>query len=213
MTNQRWLLAPRMSHATTGNLAGWMPGRPRQRHRVYPPTAGPASQQRVSALGAHHVIDYHDEGWPGQVRAITGGRGVAAAVDAAPAGAASRSWRLPTAGVWRPSPQTRQASSVASRCPASTSAHTATGFVSSRSSSAMGSCLFPSPPATASPMPQRRSRWQPAATPPELLSSCREPMTGGTPDRCSRATAPGWPRRTSTNSASNSGRRRGPRQP
>jgi NADPH:quinone reductase-like Zn-dependent oxidoreductase len=51
-------------------------------------TAGPASQERVSALGARHVIDYHDEGWPEQVRAITEGRGVAAAVNAAPAGAA-----------------------------------------------------------------------------------------------------------------------------
>lgn len=47
-------------------------------------TAGPASRQRVSALGAHHVIDYHDRDWPDQVRAITGGRGVAAAVNAAP---------------------------------------------------------------------------------------------------------------------------------
>src|SRR5215831_9771453 len=42
-------------------------------------TAGPASQQRVRALGAHQVIDYHDQEWPEQVRAITG-HGVAAAV-------------------------------------------------------------------------------------------------------------------------------------
>src|SRR5436190_1783709 len=34
-------------------------------------TAGPSSQQRVSARGARHVIDYHDPDWPGQVRAIT----------------------------------------------------------------------------------------------------------------------------------------------
>jgi len=52
-------------------------------------TAGPASQQRVSALGARQVIDYHDQEWPEQVRAITGRRGVAAAVNAAPGGAAS----------------------------------------------------------------------------------------------------------------------------
>jgi NADPH:quinone reductase-like Zn-dependent oxidoreductase len=52
-------------------------------------TAGPSSQQRVSALGARHVIDYHDHEWPGQVRAITGGRGVAAVANAAPGGAAS----------------------------------------------------------------------------------------------------------------------------
>jgi Alcohol dehydrogenase GroES-like domain len=38
-------------------------------------TAGPSSRQRVSALGARHVIDYHDQDWPEQARAITGGRG------------------------------------------------------------------------------------------------------------------------------------------
>jgi len=27
-------------------------------------TAGPSSRQRVSALGARHVIDYHDQDWP-----------------------------------------------------------------------------------------------------------------------------------------------------
>ena len=52
-------------------------------------TAGPASQQRVSALGAHQVIDYHDQEWPEQVREITGRHGVAAAVNAARGGAAS----------------------------------------------------------------------------------------------------------------------------
>jgi NADPH:quinone reductase-like Zn-dependent oxidoreductase len=52
-------------------------------------TAGPASQQRVSTLGARHVIDYHDQDWPEQVRAITGRHGVAAAANAAPGGAAS----------------------------------------------------------------------------------------------------------------------------
>ena len=41
-------------------------------------TAGPSGRQRVSALGARHVIDYHDQDWPEQVRAITGGWGVAA---------------------------------------------------------------------------------------------------------------------------------------
>jgi NADPH:quinone reductase-like Zn-dependent oxidoreductase len=51
-------------------------------------TAGQASRQRVSALGAHHVVDYHDRDWPEQVRAITGGRGVAAAVNAVPGCAA-----------------------------------------------------------------------------------------------------------------------------
>jgi NADPH:quinone reductase-like Zn-dependent oxidoreductase len=52
-------------------------------------TAGPASQQRVSALGARQVIDYQKQEWPEQVRAITGGHGVEAAVNAASGGAAS----------------------------------------------------------------------------------------------------------------------------
>jgi NADPH:quinone reductase-like Zn-dependent oxidoreductase len=52
-------------------------------------TAGTSSQQRVSALGAAHVLDYHDREWPEQVRGITGGRGVAAAASAVPSGAAS----------------------------------------------------------------------------------------------------------------------------
>jgi NADPH:quinone reductase-like Zn-dependent oxidoreductase len=52
-------------------------------------TAGPASQQQVAALGARHIIDYHDQDWPDQVRAITGRHGAAAAANAAPGGAAS----------------------------------------------------------------------------------------------------------------------------
>jgi NADPH:quinone reductase-like Zn-dependent oxidoreductase len=52
-------------------------------------TAGPASEQRVSALGARHVIDYHDQDWAEQVRATTRGQGVTAAANAAPGGAAS----------------------------------------------------------------------------------------------------------------------------
>jgi NADPH:quinone reductase-like Zn-dependent oxidoreductase len=52
-------------------------------------TAGPASRPRVTALGARHVIDYHDQDWPAQVRAITANRGVDAAANAVPGGAAS----------------------------------------------------------------------------------------------------------------------------
>lgn len=52
-------------------------------------TAGPMSRQRVSALGARHVLDYHDHDWPEQVRAITGGHGVAAAANAARGDAAT----------------------------------------------------------------------------------------------------------------------------
>jgi NADPH:quinone reductase-like Zn-dependent oxidoreductase len=51
--------------------------------------AGPSSQQRITALGARHVIDYHDQDWPEHVRALTGGGGVVAAASAASGGAAS----------------------------------------------------------------------------------------------------------------------------
>jgi NADPH:quinone reductase-like Zn-dependent oxidoreductase len=51
-------------------------------------TAGPHSQQHVAALGARHVIDYHDEHWPDRVLAITRRSGVSAAVNATPGGAA-----------------------------------------------------------------------------------------------------------------------------
>src|SRR5204862_3603304 len=51
-------------------------------------TAGPSSRPRVTALGARHVIDYHDHDWPVQVRALTAGRGADAAASAVPGGAA-----------------------------------------------------------------------------------------------------------------------------
>ena len=60
--------------------------------------AGPTSRERVAALGADHVIDYHDPDWASQVRALTGGRGVTAAVNASPcrlggrAAGSSRRW-------------------------------------------------------------------------------------------------------------------------
>jgi NADPH:quinone reductase-like Zn-dependent oxidoreductase len=50
-------------------------------------TAGPESSQPITALGARHVVDYHDADWPDQVLALTGGSGVTAAVNAAPGGA------------------------------------------------------------------------------------------------------------------------------
>ena len=52
-------------------------------------TAGPSCQQRVTALGARHAIDYHDQDWPAQVRAITANCGVDAAANAAPGGASA----------------------------------------------------------------------------------------------------------------------------
>ena len=52
-------------------------------------TAGPSSATRVAGYGAHLVLDYHDPEWPLHVReASPDRRGVGAAVNAAPGGAA-----------------------------------------------------------------------------------------------------------------------------
>lgn len=53
-------------------------------------TAGPSSESRVRDYGARVVLDYHDPHWPARARdAVPGGRGVGAAVNAAPGGAAA----------------------------------------------------------------------------------------------------------------------------
>jgi NADPH:quinone reductase-like Zn-dependent oxidoreductase len=51
-------------------------------------TAGPRSAQQVRALGAAHVIDYHDPDWPARATEALGGP-AAAAVNAVPGGVAS----------------------------------------------------------------------------------------------------------------------------
>ena len=53
-------------------------------------TAGPSSESRVRDYGPRVVLDYHDPDWPTRAReASPGGRGVGAAVNAAPGGAAA----------------------------------------------------------------------------------------------------------------------------
>jgi NADPH:quinone reductase-like Zn-dependent oxidoreductase len=52
-------------------------------------TAGPSSRQRALRAGAAIVVDYHDPDWVAQILATTAGRGVDAAVNAAPGGATS----------------------------------------------------------------------------------------------------------------------------
>jgi NADPH:quinone reductase-like Zn-dependent oxidoreductase len=76
-------------HGASGVTGGLLVALAALRGAQVTATAGPSSQQRVTALGARHVIDYHDQDWPAQVRAITANRGVDAAANAAPGGAAS----------------------------------------------------------------------------------------------------------------------------
>jgi NADPH:quinone reductase-like Zn-dependent oxidoreductase len=52
-------------------------------------TAGPRSAERLRELGMAAVFDYHDDGWPAQVRDWAGGDGVPAAINAAPGGEAA----------------------------------------------------------------------------------------------------------------------------
>src|SRR5919197_262315 len=51
-------------------------------------TASPANHERLSRLGASHLLDYHDPGWPEEARALGGTSGVSAAANAAPGGSA-----------------------------------------------------------------------------------------------------------------------------
>src|SRR5919199_6771000 len=50
-------------------------------------TASPANHERLSGLGASHLLDYHDPAWPEQAHAL-GTSGVSAAANAAPGGSA-----------------------------------------------------------------------------------------------------------------------------
>ena len=52
-------------------------------------TAGPRSHARVIGAGAATVVDYHDPHWTANVVEVTAGRGVDAAANAAPDGAAA----------------------------------------------------------------------------------------------------------------------------
>lgn len=52
-------------------------------------TAGSRSADRVRALGADEVVDYHDPTWPDEVRHLSNGRGVSAAANAVRGGAAA----------------------------------------------------------------------------------------------------------------------------
>jgi NADPH:quinone reductase-like Zn-dependent oxidoreductase len=49
--------------------------------RVIATTSTPGKRQRLLETGVEHVVDYTVDGWPDEVRALTGGRGVDVAVD------------------------------------------------------------------------------------------------------------------------------------
>jgi NADPH:quinone reductase-like Zn-dependent oxidoreductase len=49
--------------------------------RVIATASTPEKRARLLEAGAEHAIDYTGHGWPDEVRALTGGRGVEVAVD------------------------------------------------------------------------------------------------------------------------------------
>jgi NADPH:quinone reductase-like Zn-dependent oxidoreductase len=51
-------------------------------------TASPANHARLARVGAAHMIDYHETGWPEEAREIAGGGGVTAAANVVPDGSA-----------------------------------------------------------------------------------------------------------------------------
>ena len=95
-------------HGAGGSPAGCLSLSPPSATRW---SSRPRARQAASgsaALGASHVIDYHDQDWPEQVRAITGGREADAAASAAPGGAARAiRGRRRRRARWPPSPQIR----------------------------------------------------------------------------------------------------------
>ncbi len=101
-------------------------------------TAGSRSASRVAAAGAAHVLDSRSAQWPGQVRTLTGDRGVDLAVNALPGGAATAIGAVRDGGRWRRLRLMRQPPSGASASARSTWRRTG------HSCHAWGSC---SPPA------------------------------------------------------------------
>jgi NADPH:quinone reductase-like Zn-dependent oxidoreductase len=77
-----WLLV----HGAGGVTGGFVVALARLRGLRVIATAGPRSAERLASLGVEAVLDYHDDRWPQEVRALTQGVGVSAAVNAAPGG-------------------------------------------------------------------------------------------------------------------------------
>jgi NADPH:quinone reductase-like Zn-dependent oxidoreductase len=51
-------------------------------------TASPPNHERLARLGASHLLDYHDSGWPEKARELADGAGVSAAANAVTGGSA-----------------------------------------------------------------------------------------------------------------------------
>src|SRR6266516_4979523 len=82
----KWLLV----HGAGGVTGGLAVQLAVAREATVVATAGPTSSERVRGYGASLVFDYHDPDWPARVRdASPGGRGIAAAVNAARGDAAT----------------------------------------------------------------------------------------------------------------------------
>jgi NADPH:quinone reductase-like Zn-dependent oxidoreductase len=77
-----WLLV----HGAGGVTGGFVVALARLRGVRVIATAGPRSAERLASLGVEAVLDYHDDRWPQEVRPLTQGVGVSAAVNAAPGG-------------------------------------------------------------------------------------------------------------------------------
>jgi NADPH:quinone reductase-like Zn-dependent oxidoreductase len=74
-------------HGAGGVTGSFLAGLAAARGAEVIATASPANHERLSRLGAAHLLDYHDPAWPEQARAIGGGSGVSAAANAVPDGA------------------------------------------------------------------------------------------------------------------------------
>ena len=85
-TDGKWILV----HGAGGVTGGLTVQVAVSRGATVVATAGPSSRDRVLGFGAHVVLDYHASDWPQRIQEATpGGRGVDAAINAAPRDAAT----------------------------------------------------------------------------------------------------------------------------
>jgi NADPH:quinone reductase-like Zn-dependent oxidoreductase len=90
-------------------------------------TANPPDAERIRAMGAAQVLDYHQRDWPGQVRTLTGG-GADLAANAVGPGPATPCGPSGMVAAWPRLPPTRPLRSGASRCGRYRSSRTGCGW-------------------------------------------------------------------------------------